>query len=157
MEQSNESTSPGDEPQVILNGEKEPPKKTKGGRPRWVPTQAELQKVTNLAGSGVPIDTIATCMGVSFKTLKRACAKEITLAKAEGIAICFGMFFKAVKAGEPWAISKKLAIDANYREIPIVQSQQLGSDGKPVNPTGTVYVIKPEELKQISQDLDEKV
>jgi hypothetical protein len=155
MEPSNGSESPDSDPEVILNGES--PRKHPGGRPKWVPTEAERQKVINLAAAGVPWTTIADCMQVSFKTLKRALKSELARARSEGIAVAFGMFFKAIKNGEPWAISKKLAIDANYREIPIVQSQQLGADGKPVNPNATVYVIKPEELKQISQDLKDKV
>jgi hypothetical protein len=146
MEPSNESTPPTPSP------------KNKGGRPRYVPDAKAIQKVTNLIATGMPLETAADCMELSYKTFKRAFKKEIKLGRAQGLAVAFGMYTKAIANGESWAISKKLAIEGNYREIPLVQSQQLGADGKPVNPPGTtVYVIKPEELKQISEDLKDKV
>lgn len=159
MEPSNESISPGNEPEIILNGEAtpRPGARNKGGRPKFVPTEDQVKQVKAMCMWGTPHHHQARVIGISIKTFIRAFRKDLDLGQSQGVVHCFGKLHAAINAGEQWAIKLYLANTCGWHDTNVLRTQQLGADGKPINPNGTVYVIKKEELKLLSEELDTDV
>jgi AcrR family transcriptional regulator len=95
-------------------------KKSRGGRPAWVPPNLDVVKA--LAVQGMSMDGIAAALGISPSTLfkkKRECkdfAEAIRRGAAEGEALATSKLFEALKAGKAWAICFYLKARCGWRE-----------------------------------------
>ena len=135
------------------------PPKEKQRRKRYCKTEKESQNVAMWSGFGVCHATICLKLKITAKTLYRHYRLELDEGKAQGEILAVGMLFKAMQAGEQWAIALYLGQKCGWWPSMKQQRQLLGADGQPINPpaSGVTYVIKTEELKQITQQLQDIV
>lgn len=134
-----------------------PPKKGKGGRPRFVPTDEQINRVYQMCQWGVSHDDQARVIGIAPKTFKKAFKPQVQVGKSTGIVHAFGKFHQAIAAGKEWAIRLKLSVDAGYREPNIIQNQTLGADGRPIDPNTHTLKVKPEQIAAAIQKLKDEV
>jgi hypothetical protein len=59
-----------------------PSPKRRPGRPPWIPTDEERDKVMRLRASGVPAQVIALCLGIEEPTLRKRYGKELETGRA---------------------------------------------------------------------------
>lgn len=126
------------------------------GRPRYVKDDKTVELVTNFASLGMRHDIMAYALKITTKTLRKYYRDELNIGLAQGHANCLGRLRICVDRFEPWAIALYMRLIMGMTDEQVIKTQQLGADGKPINP-GPTYVIKGEDLKQIEQDLEEKV
>ncbi len=83
---------------------------SKGGMPRFVPTDEERALVKLLIGNGYAQHLVCKCISnrrgshISESTLKRAFAHELEVGKVDLDKIVLTQFVAAIMRGERWAI-----------------------------------------------------
>ncbi len=94
----------------------------KVGRPPWIPSEEELEKVESLAARGLTQEQIADCIGIHLGTLsaKKSEFDELSEAikrgKAKGIALVTAELLKNVKAKNVTAQIFYLKCQAKWKE-----------------------------------------
>ena len=99
-------------------------------RRAWQPTDDQRNTVKAMSAAGIREDHIADCMSIAPKTLRKHCRVELDQATDQTTAVAVAQLFKAVKAGESWAICFWLKCRARWRETERVE--HVGMDGGPV-------------------------
>lgn len=96
-------------------------KEKKGrGRPKWMPP--DLDKVESLAASGLTLEQVAHCLGISYDTLNERSkefsdfAAAIKRGKSKGIGMMANNLVKLAKAGNAAANIFWLKSQAKWRE-----------------------------------------
>lgn len=85
---------------------------TKGGMPRFVPTEEDRALIKLLIANGCPQHKVCQYISnrrgshISESTLKRAFAHELAVAKVELETVVLTQFMAAIMRGERWAICK---------------------------------------------------
>jgi hypothetical protein len=85
---------------------------SKGGMPRFVPTDDERALVKLLAANGYAQHMICQCIGnrrgshISESTLKRVFAHELEIGQTQLDLLVLTQFMAAINRGERWAICK---------------------------------------------------
>jgi hypothetical protein len=126
-------------------------------RPAFVVNEALREKVSHLAGLGVPQDDIAKIVGCSPKTLRKRFRDELDRGVAEANAIVSGCLFAAAKAGNIAAMIFWMKTRARWRERP----PRDGPDGDADAGSPSEVLVLPDnnrdpELTQILQEAQEK-
>src|SRR5262245_21936118 len=95
-------------------------------RPRWQPTTKEREQVAMMTAIGIPQPAICQIIGVTDKTLRRACRSEITTGQAQANAKVGKALFQKALAGDVTAMIFWLKCRAGWREtITIEQSKPV--------------------------------
>ena len=85
---------------------------SKGGMPRFVPTDEDRALVKLLIANGFAQHVVCRYISngrgshISESTLKRAFARELEIGKVELVTTVLTQFMAAIKRGERWAICK---------------------------------------------------
>lgn len=98
-------------------------------RGKHIPTDDSRRQVTVLALSGLPRRFIAMVLGIDIGSLNRNYRFELDMGMARGYGEAAIGLQKAVRAGEPWAITKKLNTlpefqDRQHVEVNAVQPEK---------------------------------
>jgi hypothetical protein len=95
-----------------------PPSKNPGGRPAYVPTEADRNTVKNLAAAGIPQRVICTCLSkpLDEKTLRKHFGTEIAISEPMVTAVAMSKLYSAIMAGEAWAICFWLKCKGGFQE-----------------------------------------
>jgi hypothetical protein len=134
---------------------------SKGGMPKFVPTDEDRALVKLLTANGYAQHLICRCISnrrgshISESTLKRAFAHELKLGKVELDTIVLTQFMAAIKRGERWAICKYMAQqmwrpeDGGWRarpyEVAIGGTQSAASGGGDLPPLQLIVrFVKPD-------------
>jgi hypothetical protein len=123
-------------------------------RAPFVINKALREKVSHLAGVGVPQDDIAKIVGCAPKTLRKHFRAELDRGVAEANAVIAGCLFAAAKAGNIAAMIFWMKARARWREQP-------PADGPDADVSSSEVLVVPDngrdpELTRIVQDAQEK-
>ena len=77
-------------------------------RPPFVPTQEQRDFIDEMAGMHMTVTDIALAIGVSRRTLYKYFRSELEAGSARLHALVTSQFYKALKAGAPWAVQVAL-------------------------------------------------
>jgi len=93
---------------------------------RWQPTAKEREQVSTMVALGIPQTAVCAIMGVTDKTLNRACRYEITTGRAKANITIGEKLFQVAKRGNVAAMIFWLKTRAGWREtITIEQSKPV--------------------------------
>lgn len=93
---------------------------TKKGRPKWIPP--DLKRVESLAASGLTLEQVAHCLGISYQTLNERSkefadfSEAIKRGKSKGIGMMANNLVTLAKAGNAAANIFWLKSQAKWRE-----------------------------------------
>lgn len=102
------------------------------GRPRFEPTDARRELVSALAACGVRQEIIASRIGIDPKTLRRSFRRELKEGKQDACAVVAESLFRMATGTGRGAVAAAifwLKTQAGWREVQVVQSQQLDKHG----------------------------
>ena len=108
-------------------------------RKGFIATDAMREKVTYLAGVGVPQDDIAKIIGCAPKTLRKRFGAELDRGVAEANATMAGYLFNAAKAGNITAMIFWLKTRAHWRVRPAMS--QDGAEPQSNAPEPTLIIL----------------
>lgn len=83
--------------------------KSKPGRPAFEPHPWQRYLAQDLAGKGVPEQSIAVLLEISSNTLTAYLSEELARGRAQAHAVAAGVLFKKVVEGSPWAVQFYMA------------------------------------------------
>lgn len=106
-------------------------KRRKPGRPRFEPTDEQRKTVRAMVAYGVPLDDVASVIGIDRKTLSKHFDREIKTAATEANAkVAQALYRQAVDQGNITAQIFWLKTKAGWKET---QTHELtGKDGGPI-------------------------
>ena len=110
--------------------------KNRGGRPKYIPTEADRNTVRNMAAAGIPQHNIRQCIGtagISEPTLRKHFARELETSPHMVTGFAMSKLFAAITANEAWAICFWLKCKANFRETQRIE--QIGDPAAPLHVT----------------------
>ena len=113
-----------------------------GGRPKYVPTDADRATVRNMAAAGIPQHNICQCLGtegIAEKTLRKHFAREMETSPYMVTGFAMSKLFAAIQLGEAWAICFWLKTKAEFRETHVL----AGDPGAPLQSNVTVEFLVP--------------
>lgn len=96
--------------------------KNKGGRPKTVITDEELEIIKEKSGKGMTIEQISDLLGIDASTFHRIKSKDLRVSqaykqgKAKGISHAVGLLREKMDAGCTASLHKYLAVVAGFRE-----------------------------------------
>ena len=126
-------------------------------RQPFVVNEALRQKVSHLAGLGVPQDDIANIIGCAPKTLRKHFRAELDRGVAEANAVIAGCLFATAKAGNIAAMIFWMKTRGRWREQPPANNADADSDA---GSSSEVLVLpdnnRDPELTRVLQDAQEK-
>lgn len=111
-------------------------KKSKGGRPKWIPDQQAYDSAFHYASIGLTEEQIAHNLGISYETLNERkkeypeFADNIKRGKSYGIETVANKLFESAQAGNLGAQIFYLKARASWKEINT--NEHTGVDGKPI-------------------------
>ena len=123
----------------------------------FVVNEALREKVSHLAGLGVPQDDIASIIGCAPKTLRKHFRAELDRGAAEANAIISGCLFAAAKGGNTTAQIFWMKTRGGWRERQPADDRDADADAG----SGSEVLVLPDnnrdpELTQVLQDAQEK-
>jgi DNA-binding XRE family transcriptional regulator len=119
-EQNQQFTEEMEETVETVTGENKP--KSNAGRPAWIPSEEELEKVVKLASQGMTQAQIADCLGIAYQTIsgKKKEFPELDEAikkgKALGISYVTNKLMAKVGAMDTTSILFYLKCQAGWKE-----------------------------------------
>jgi hypothetical protein len=119
--------------------------KTKRGRPRFKPAEADFNTVRTMAACGFTHEVIATCLGekgIDKKTLYRYFRRELDIALANANTLIGSVAFQAAARGEAWAVCFWLKCRAGW-----TQTDRFEHSGPQGGPVEVSYVSATEQLR----------
>jgi predicted transcriptional regulator len=126
------------------------------GRPEYQPTDKDREVVRALVGFGMPLESIAQVVGITFKTLKKHFDAEINSGKAIVDSAVYAALFQSIKRGNVASIIFYLKTQKGWKETE--RHEHTGKDGEPIQ----MYVDRakketPEEwLARVQQEAANK-
>lgn len=121
-------------------------------RPEYQPTEKDREIVRALVGFGMPLESIAHVLKITFKTLKKHFPDEIEQGKATVDAAVYAALFQSIKRGNVASIIFYLKTQKGWKETE--RHEHTGKDGEPIQ----MYVDRakretPEEwLARVQQE-----
>jgi len=126
-------------------------------RQPFVVNEALREKVSHLAGVGVPQDDIANIIGCAPKTLRKHFRAELDRGVAEANAVIAGCLFTAAKGGNIAAMIFWMKTRALWREQPPAKDRDADANA---GSSSEVLVLpdnnRDPELTRALQDAQEK-
>src|SRR4051812_19712089 len=93
-------------------------------RPRWQPTPADREKIAMMTALGIPQLTICEIVGVTDKTLRRACRHEISTGQAQANTKVGKALFQKALGGDVTAMIFWLKCRAGWREVITIEQSK---------------------------------
>ena len=126
-------------------------------RQPFVVNEALREKVSHLAGLGVPQDDIASIIGCAPKTLRKHFRAELDRGVAEANAIISGCLFAAAKGGNTTAQIFWMKTRGGWRERQPADDRDADADAG----SGSEVLVLPDnnrdpQLTQVLQDAQDK-
>lgn len=137
-----------------MDEKEEEKQKHPGGRPKWMPTEENLEQVRLMASRGLTKEQIADSLGISYQTFNER-TKEIPefleaikIGQALGIKQISNALFSSAKSGNTTAQLFYLKCRAGWKETQV--NEVSGIDGKPIEHRGYIAVV-PAKAASISE------
>jgi hypothetical protein len=125
-----------------------------GGRPEYIPTEADRNTVKSMAACGFTHEAIAICLGtdgIDPKTLRVHFRRELDTSMIRANAKVGNMVFQAAEKGEAWAICFWMKCRAHWKETSTLEHS--GPGGGAID----VHMSSAEELRHKVDALKERV
>jgi hypothetical protein len=119
------------------------PVKRRPGRPAWIPTDADRDRVMRLRGSAVPAKIIASIMGVDETTLRQKCRHELDNGSEMLKAALAGVVVRQGLRGD-WRAAIGWLARFGGDEWKRPQVHLIGGTGTPITVAQQVQVYLPE-------------
>lgn len=102
-----------------------------GGRPQWEPTDEQVKQIETMSAMGIPQDDMATIIGVSAKTLRKHCRKQLDSGAIKAtLKVAQSLFKQATEENNTAAMIFWMKARAGWSEK--TKTEITGTNGGPL-------------------------